>query len=225
MGKPFDCPKCGEEHPRGCKKHVRRCECGSPTAHGLEACPKCLSTNINEESPCRNSAPENIGSCRTHGVNTKTDLAIARRKEEARALSILDREGIAPLGHPVEELLEYAAVAKTAELILRKRMGDLSQAELSTAAAQAWERALRYVAQLLIDLSRLGLEDRKVQLDEIRVRGATAIVLSATHEWTRTLVDALPEHAGLIDAHLKQLPLILQAHFNNAENKGLTASP
>lgn len=217
MGKPFDCDKCGETHPRGCKKHVRRCECGSPTAHGLDACPKCYSDNINENSPCRNPARDELGACKKHGGGTQVARnAIARRETEAKAIKILGREGVDEVKHPVEELLDLVATAKTLQRILSERMDEAT--DTASSDYQAWERSLDRLSRLLIDLSRLGLENRKVALDQQRMEVASAGIRGAITEWTRTLKQRLPDQAQTIDAHLSTLPDLILRHLQQAQD-------
>ena len=213
MGKPFDCPTCGDIHPRGCKDHVRRClNCETSTAFGLPACVKCGSTDINEKSPCRKPAKDGIGKCITHGINPTIAKAVARREEEALATKILGKRGVEPLKHPVEELLDLTATLKTLSNILSEKLDEAT--DLSSAEFSAWERSLERFAKILVDLSRLGLEGRKVALDEVRQQEAATAVHNALVPWIEGLKALVPpEYHQALDAHLAGLMPSLKAHL------------
>ena len=214
MGKPFeDCP-CGEPHIRGCKDHVRRCVgCEKATAHGLAVCPSCGGTEINEKSPCRKPAKDGAGACRTHGGTAPQIVAaVARREEEAQAVQILGKQGVDPVKHPVEELLDLVAIAKTLQRILGDRMDAAT--DLSSAEYQAWERSFDRFSKLLIDLSKLGLEGRKVAIDEARATLAGERIHAAINEWTTELKQQLPPPTHpQIDQALTLLPPLLRKHL------------
>ena len=152
--------------------------------------------------------------CKWHGgASQKAKAGAARRVVEAQAVQILEKQGVTPLKHPVEELLELGAEARSMQRVLKDRVGDPEFADLAGPTFAAYERALERISKFLIDLSKLGLEQRKVQLDESKQIQAAQKIQAALTEWATTLKHELPEHHEAIDQALTALPAVLRKHL------------
>ena len=101
------------------------------------------------------------------------------RLVEAEARTLLERLGEPePLGHPVEELLAVAAECREWLGVLREMVADLgtfttedhAAVERAGALVEIYERALDRTARLLVDMTKLDLESRRIELDAERAR-------------------------------------------------------
>jgi len=130
--------------------------------------------------------------CDLHGGKSpQAQLAVARRDEEARARSLLERLGEPePLGHPVEELLAIAEEARAWLVVLRERVDELHQLETvdrvgverERALVGLYERALDRTAKMLADLIRLDLDARLVRVSETQAAMLETVI---THVLTQ----------------------------------------
>ena len=177
---------------------------------------RCSAKSKRTGDQCGQHVVDGFTVCKWHGGGTKkAKEAAARRVEEAQAVQILEKQGVTPLKHPVEELLELGAEARSMQRVLKDRVGDPEFADLAGPTFAAYERALERISKFLIDLSKLGLEQRKVSLDEAKATIAAQRVQAGITEWADSLKAALPEQAEAIDQALRDLPMILRKHLLN----------
>ena len=100
---------------------------------------------------------------------------------EAAALASLADVEVVPLGDPIDELAELAARAKAWMEHLANHVSELGKmyrfededsfgrrTEQLDARVALLERAMDRLQKFLVDNVKLNLEDRKVQLDEVR---------------------------------------------------------
>lgn len=134
--------------------------------------------------------------CRKHGGKAPRSLAAARRRlAQAEALASLADVEVVPLGDPVDELLELAAKAKAwmdhlaahvSELGRDYRFADRDQFGRATeqldARVAVLERAMDRLHRLLVDINKLGLEERKVRIDEVRAGILSAVLAGVLRE-------------------------------------------
>ena len=155
------CERCGQVHDR-CKAHTRA------------------------GNPCRQPPMAGQRVCRMHGGLSPRGLAAgARRLARAEAARSLAEVEVAPIGDPLDALAQVAAEA----VALKDHFANLVAELNKTMSFETWggdqkldarvalyERALDRAHRFLADWVRLGFEDRKVQLDEIRTARVVAFV-------------------------------------------------
>lgn len=167
--------------------------------------------------PCRRYAMAGATVCPTHGGRApQVRKAAHQRLAESRALRVLDREGVEPVTDPVDALARLAAEAVGLKDLLGQRVAELSDdgwvsrtklgAEQASAWLSAYERAVERTGKLLVDLARLGLDERAVRLSEAQGR-MIAQVLSAALD-ACGLSDRADVRAALAD----QLRLVASDH-------------
>jgi len=126
---------------------------------------------------CAMAAMKGQTRCRMHGAKQPQKLAAAKRRlAEQAALRAVVREGIAPLGDPVEQLRALASEAVGLKNFFADRLAALQELRYEGHAGEQlrsevalYERALDRSQRFLHDLARLGLDERTVRLDEARV--------------------------------------------------------
>jgi hypothetical protein len=112
--------------------------------------------------------------CRMHGANGAAKAAAAVRETERKAILAIRREGVEPVGDPVELLLSLTAEAAEWQRQLREivaglsliRYEDAKGAEQLRSEIALYERALDRTQKFATDLAKLGLEERRTRLDE-----------------------------------------------------------
>jgi hypothetical protein len=115
--------------------------------------------------------------CRMHGASTPFKLRAAeRRAQEAKATKAIQREGIAPLGDPVELLRDVTAEAVGLKDFFAARLTALRElryeghsGEQLRSEVALYERALDRSQKFLHDLARLGLDERQVRVSEAQL--------------------------------------------------------
>lgn len=140
-----------------------------------------------------------------HGGSTPTHVTAAVvTQEENRARSLLQRLGEPePIRHPVRELLDLAAEISAWRTILRERVDQLAtletedtlKVERERAAVLLYERSLDRLARLLVDLTKLDLQARRLSLDE---QDAKRVMAAISDALTRA---GLSEHEAEVRRH------------------------
>ncbi len=115
---------------------------------------------------------------------------------DAEARRTLERLGQPePLGDPVEELLELAAEIRAWQGILREMLArhrelatvDLTNVERERAVVKLYTEALDRSHRVLADLVRLGLDERRVRVEEVRI----AIMVAAAEAHCVWVVESV----------------------------------
>lgn len=109
--------------------------------------------------------------------------AAQRRLAEAKATKTIQREGIAPLGDPVELLRELAAEAVALKDFFSARLKALQElryegntGEQLRSEVALYERALDRSQKFLHDLARLGLDERQIRIGEGQIVLVAAVL-------------------------------------------------
>lgn len=149
---------------------------------------QCTATAKQTGERCRNRPAIGALVCRFHGGGAPQVKARAmERMVEAEARSMLDRLGEPDqLGHPVDELLAVAAECRGWLAVLRQmvaEMGDLTRTDRNSVEREAaivalYERALDRTGRLLVDMNRLDLEARKVQIAQSDAQAIFDVIMA-----------------------------------------------
>ena len=149
-----------------------------------------------------------------HGASSpQARLAAKRRLAQAAATRAINRNGIAPVGDPIEGLRSLAAEAVALKDFFSDRLKALEElryqgntGEQLRAEVGLYERALDRSQKFLHDLARLGLDERQVRVSEAQTAifaGVIARALSAAGlpEETAVLVrSSIANELRLVEA-------------------------
>ena len=125
--------------------------------------------------PCRKYAVAGATVCSVHGGRAPQVKAAGRRRlAEQRAIGVLARQGRRPIGSPTEELVRVAEeIVNLKDVLLEhvERLRSIARTDKTgreevRAVLSAYERGLDRTVRSLVDISKLGLEERLVNLAE-----------------------------------------------------------
>ena len=143
---------------------------------------KCKATAKGTGQRCQAWAMAGAEVCRVHGGRAPQVKAAAKRRlaeqEAARlAAKVLDNPDAAPIVDVVTELQALAGRVRNAVDVIGARVNTLHEqehllytdakfAEQLRAEATIWAGLLKQFQSLLVDMARLGIEERRVVLSE-----------------------------------------------------------
>lgn len=133
------------------------------------------------EGPCTQAAGwgtthPGAGRCKLHGGSTTTGEKAGRRLLAQKALAVHLRDLVyEPLGDPVVELADVAAKWRTLADWALAQAAELETAEVGPMLALALELG-KQARGALTDCGRLGLEERRVRLEEAQLDLAAAVI-------------------------------------------------
>lgn len=171
---PGECPDCGQSHPRGCTGHVEDCTAceWSSGNHVGEPCVRC--GGVVHRRPCRK--PPIVGGtvCDHHGGSAPQVRAAAdRRLIEQGATKELAKAKVRPIGDPVVALGELAGeVTAVLEVIKANVAGQSPDGPWMVLLGDYIDR----LARILAGAGRLGLEQRRIALEEAQLDLAAAVI-------------------------------------------------
>jgi len=227
MPGPWHCDDCGQEHPRGCHAHVRRCrECGNAVGRrrngeDLTACRKCVKlgkpgTDIDERAPCTKPAKTAMTVCHTHGgMAPQTVDAAQRRQQFQAARDAADTFGkpreVDPTAALEEELWRTAGVIDFYMLIVQAEERDELKQYTHDEQGRRWEKPSVWVELLnqerrhFVAVAKIakaaGLEERKVTLAEAQGAMIVALMRAVLTDLDRD--D--PEAHAIVARHLRAI--------------------
>jgi hypothetical protein len=146
---------------RWCDKHKRyECVCPRKDARG----------------PCHGSAVTGSDKCRMHlGEKAPAVIAEARLQEEAARL--LYQRDAPPVTDPLSALQRLAGRAAAWEDIIGEKVNEMRSIRYSTEGGEqlraeiaVMERAMDRLGKLLVDIAKLGIEDRLAGVRESTAR-------------------------------------------------------
>ena len=164
--------------------------------------------------PCGHAAILGGTCCRIHGGSIgRVKRAAALRVAQEKAVKAISRDGIVPLGDPVEMLRSLASEAVALKDYFSERLKALEElryqgntGEQLRSEVALYERALDRSQKFLHDLARLGLDERQVRVSEAQTAifaGVIARALSAAGlpEETAVLVrSSIANELRLVEA-------------------------
>jgi hypothetical protein len=140
--------------------------------------------------PCKRFAIAGGTVCPSHGGSAPQVKAAARKREiVAQAQAVVAQYQHEPLAQPDLELLAVASEFVALKTELGRRSAELSTltatdrhgAEQISAILGAYQQSLVQVADVLVKINRLGLEDRRVQVIEADYRKLVQAVQSGVY--------------------------------------------
>ena len=146
------------------------------------------SAHNRQGKPCGRQAMTGGAVCDLHGGKSPgARQRAAQRRAEAGALRALDREGVEPVRDPVGALQQLAGEVLRLKDILAERVAELQSwryesrlgAEQLRAELGLLERAQDRAGRLLLDLAKLGLDERAARLTEQQAALMAASVRAA----------------------------------------------
>lgn len=178
------------------------------------AAPACRALN----DTCPNPAIAGGTVCKTHGGSTKHIKAAAKRRlAVAKADAKLRELEYEPVEDPVSELADIAGQAKALMEWAGARVADLQNALTYTdahdvdqlkAEVGVYERAMDRTAKLVEACARLGLDERRVALEE----GQAELAVAALRLAVQRAGLAEPQRQAVIDAWSVALPELEKAN-------------
>ena len=128
--------------------------------------------------PCQKPPVPGATVCGLHGGKApQVKAAAQRRVAEKAAAALLHDLDAAPVTDPVAALQRLAGVVSSAVDVMGSRVNELTsirytdakQAEQLRSEVAIWERLLAQCSRLLVDMVRLGIEDRLAAVEESRL--------------------------------------------------------
>lgn len=181
---------------------------------------KCSAKRRNGEA-CKAWAVAGMKVCRMHGgASPQAKAAAQRRLAEAAAVRAVEADAAADLAHaalrpvkdPVELLAMLAseaaawkdALAARVNALMSVRFTSEQGAEQLRSEVALYERAMDRTAKLCESLAKLGLEDRRVRLDEQTADLVAGVIrailddLGLTVEQQGRVPEVVPRHLRLL---------------------------
>ena len=173
MAAPWDCPKCGKLHPRGCHGHI--------------------SSGERKGEPCKNGPRHGIAVCTKHGGNAPQSIAAAARnveiaaaeKEREKASRKAKSLGVNPLdGDWIGALKLALARQRDLEEILMARLVEADEDTEEHAAVKkvtlgAYRVTLRDLRDTAAVMARIDLDAMEVRLEAAQLADAERAIRAA----------------------------------------------
>lgn len=186
----------------------------TPVNGGLLVAPKndgqrrCTALARRTGTRCRRSPALGASVCSKHGGSApQVKRAAARRVAEAGAAALVAASDITPTADPAIALLRVSGEMEALSSALRERVSrlngisvtDRTGAQDVQAEVAAYERSLDRLARTLISINKLGLAQRRVEIEEARLRlvaqavrnGVFSIEADLTYEQADRVLTAI----------------------------------
>lgn len=144
---------------------------------------------------CPKWAMRGLNVCGTHGGLRKATKAagLARHNEhkaEQRALATLEKRGIRPLEHPIDELERVVAETVNLKDAAAERFATITEwrttnregSEQLRAEVSFYAATLKDATKALTDLHKLGLAEKRIALNALQAQRAADAFRTAQHE-------------------------------------------
>lgn len=155
---------------------------------------------------CKRAAIPGGRVCVMHGGATPSARAAAeRRRTESAATALLNAiwdPDAAPITDPVAALQQLAGRLEKATRVLGARL-DVEGVDLDGTTGVAWARVLRELRMALVEMERLGISRREIELAEGQARIVVLAFRAALEVAQGQLVPGL--RAAMVDRFLAEL--------------------
>ena len=136
---------------------------------------RCTATSKQSGERCGRAAIVGGSVCKIHGGGSpQVQAAANRRLVEQEATKELAKVEVRPIGDPIVALGDLAAESLA---ILEVAKANAAGAEVDSAWMAMLERSMERAGKLLEACGRLGLEERRVRLEEAQLDLAAAVVM------------------------------------------------
>lgn len=173
---PWDCRKCGQTHPAlKCQSHSLLLD------ENDDKIPDPDKPGSYLQKPCRMNPMPGSRYCSHHEdpnaiSSGKLAEIEARQSADVRILQMLHDPTAKPVEDVAAEFAKMVGVLRNAFHSAGARVNKLSSVGVQTAAGGEqlraevvlWERLIHHLRSALVDMARLGIEERRVRLDETR---------------------------------------------------------
>lgn len=228
---PFDCERCGQRHTK-CEGHVAICPtCGRPPISDQEArrrakqglpCATCGA--LPTERPCGANPRYFQSVCIKHGGNASQTLARDRRAEQLRQAEVAcTKLGVPIETDPITSLTNRLWETEGDLLFYRQRVQelglDITEIEdggkvggtktVLRVLVQAYHDAEERNAKLSLECAKLGIESKRLELDQARAVAVFTGVSEALK--AMGLGDRLEEFRHAFAAAIRHGPVSLGA--------------
>jgi hypothetical protein len=140
---------------------------------------RCRATSKRAGERCKRAAIPGGRVCTIHGgASPRARAAAERRQAESAATALLNAiwdPDAKPITDPVAALQALAGRLEHAARVLGARL-DVEDVDLDNANGTAWVRVLRELRQVLVEMERLGLSRREVELAEEAAEQLAAVL-------------------------------------------------
>lgn len=188
----------------------------NPTSSATPIKDRCTGRSSRTGEPCKNWPMKGSKVCHAHGGRAKQVKAAAKRRileQETRRAAAAWIAGTEPIDSPLEALLEVAREITGFKDYLAGRVEELRESwryrsdggEQLRAEVALYERALDRTAKVLVDINRLGLDERRQALAEQQgalIASAMLRVLDAldlTPDQQARAVDVMPRELRALE--------------------------
>lgn len=171
---PWDCRRCGHTHPAlKCQGHSLKMDENDSKIPDPDRPGKFL------QRPCRHNPRPGSRYCTTHEApeaisSGKTAEIEARMGADLAILQMLHNPAARPVNDVAAEFAKMVGILRDAFHNAGARVNRLNSVGVQTAAGGEqlraevvlWERLIHHLRSALVDMARLGIEERRVRLDE-----------------------------------------------------------
>ena len=172
---------------------------GEPMAPEDDGRRRCTATVRSTGQRCKKFPIKFATQCASHNNAPQVRAAAKRREIEAGAMVALSRSNIEPLTDPLQALLDLGAEMIAFKDLLGTQVERLNAADLThvdrqgqqfiAAVANSFSAAMKDAVQLLVQINKLGILERRQRLDEAEYRSIVECIHTAVLSPTADLTD------------------------------------
>lgn len=174
-------------------------------------CGKTVRNGPNKGGPCPNFIQQWDKGCWKHVKTKQARRAAVARREDAQVLALVARENIEPTANPYEALAHQLGQLLRKQEIFEERLGELEEWNTGSPLFQAWQWAVDRNNRLLVDVAKLGIDDKRILMSSFQAQRAATKWQDATRELLTRLRNG--ENLDTLEA---ALPDIARRHLLGA---------
>jgi len=173
---------------------------------------RCAGHQKHTGQPCRAHPVRGHERCRMH-LGKKASVARAETEAAGALRRALDAADAPPVTDPVTALQELAGRVKYALDAMGERVNQLTEmryeslgqsTEQLRAEVAVWERLIGRLHPLLVDMTRLGLEERLTRVTEAQGAAIVEVLRAAAEELGMDVADE--QVRTVVSRHLRSVP-------------------
>lgn len=180
---------------------------------------RCTATARRTGERCRKSPIIGGTVCRSHGgAAPQVRRAAMARAATADAMALVHSKGYTKMTDPVEALFDVASQMLALRSVLADRVAELTDQDLThvdragqesiSALLSALSQSLKDVGQLLVQINRLGLDRRRVDIETAKLQLIAGAIETAVYGDEADLdYEGAQKVLSAISAELGRLPI------------------